>query len=1348
VSETTQDDTVPAEQPAAQDGEQQPASPAAGPTNDDQVAPATKRRFRRSKPVPVVSPGSDVVLGSLASTYKPGQHERYVVRLSEAVRDPKNLNIALTGRYGSGKSSVLDEFEARHKDTTLRLAISTLAPTGGESENAKTNRIQKELVKQIVYSAPKKVGRNSRFSRIAVPSRAKLLFEAAVVVAAVGLGLLAFGRLPELKGVPADAAWWVRPLIWIGIGTAIVGAITAVRVATHGRFRIGDVKAGGTSVSLTEKAPTYFDQFIDELVHYFDETSKDIVIFEDLDRFEEPQIFQELRELNVLLNDTTRRRRKRDGNWFTQWLVRRLEKRRPGLPDRLRKRWPRRRSAFWLGTGEPLRFVYAVKDSLFEHLGEDSKKAADAGDAAAAETIRANRTKFFDVVVPIVPFISHRNARELLDTLLKDAGVEGIDRNLVSVVARHGTDMRLLRNICNEYVVFAEQLLVGDQVAPDLDQSKLFALVAYKNFHLTDFELITRRASALDRLLQYKYDLVRNSVEALEARRRVLLSNPEKVRKSKQFAQRLGTAVRVHAEGLIRARGYSPDLLRFEVGAEKFEPSDTSTERFWAAVDTNQGYGIMALRANRNSSIETVDRAQIEALFPEGLQVSAWARIDEEARVSELGRNKAAAERVRGAGFRDFVSLTQYTLNLRPSEVRGQSLGAGQPMADSDGTAEDEANEDFTFADLIDTVLSSDLARDLIRGGFLDQNFALYAARFYGQFISVDVATFVVQAVQPNQMLIDYPLKGEGDVENLLTEVDDDFLTTVAAYNVDVVDYLLTTAQAGIDDVVARLVANDDEARATFLATYFTSGAQKEALAGHLAAHSWHGVFTYLATNEEVADDVRPDLVGTAMAHCTNNDYDLPTEVKAYIESKYSEMKLFTDDQPTSVSVRASVIIAKAGVVIPHLSNIGSNDLHRWLVKNKRYTLTAANLFSAIARSNTTTAELNALTISLDHLAINNDVLAYCLDNPQKYLDAQTEDKARTKYAITSPETLERVLTDITNDDGNDFNENWSTETLDELLRRTAAGASLPTLDDVASFLWQRLAGADLFHASLDNVERYIADFGIDVPLGSMLTRYEIGVDDGPLSNDEIVRRTKAAVAFLHAPDESIEPQARVELVKELKLPGLLDVQLLNAEPNHVFRYLLEERLVPDTADTFAHFLPAGWTSVGPAMKVSAKIEEFLTPALVKGLLDQLLLDTATAAKLAGTVIEQHEVYLPAGADAMNADALVALGVYAKRSGTVLPPELVVRIAATHNANAEDALDLLRKAQPPADPSQIVQALTHLGQPYAEIATPGAKFKVDERHKDLILRVKRAGLIEATRSSIAKNYTVKVPPTL
>ena len=79
--------------------------------------------------------------------------------------------------------------------------------------------------------------------------------------------------------------------------------------------------------------------------------------------------------------------------------------------------------------------------------------------------------------------------------------------------------------------------------------------------------------------------------------------------------------------------------------------------------------------------------------------------------------------------------------------------------------------------------------------GYIDRNFSLYAAQFYGHFSGADVATFIVRHVQPNN---ERRLQAEqpGAVANLLSEADEageDLLRTVAAYNIDLVNHLLAT---------------------------------------------------------------------------------------------------------------------------------------------------------------------------------------------------------------------------------------------------------------------------------------------------------------------------------------------------------------------------------------------------------------------------------------------------------------------------------------------------------------------------------------------------------------------------
>ena len=63
------------------------------------------------------------------------------------------------------------------------------------------------------------------------------------------------------------------------------------------------------TVSLKAESGSYFDKYLDEIVYYFEVSRRDIVVFEDLDRFDNVQIFETLRALNTLLNGSAQIRK-------------------------------------------------------------------------------------------------------------------------------------------------------------------------------------------------------------------------------------------------------------------------------------------------------------------------------------------------------------------------------------------------------------------------------------------------------------------------------------------------------------------------------------------------------------------------------------------------------------------------------------------------------------------------------------------------------------------------------------------------------------------------------------------------------------------------------------------------------------------------------------------------------------------------------------------------------------------------------------------------------------------------------------------------------------------------------
>jgi hypothetical protein len=1255
---------------------------------------------------------ADAPLRSLTSRYEDTNHQTYLRRLEEAIKDPLNRNIALTGRYGAGKSSVLDGFEARHRRKSVRLAISTLAPDGESGDI--TNRIQKEIVKQLLYGASRKVGKNSRFRKIALLTWPKALLQTGGFVAVVGALLYLFEWLPPIKWTDSDEDTTVRVLAWVGAAVAAVLLAAGVRKATYGRF-VSNVSAAGAGVTLSEDPKTFFDKYLDEIVHFFDREPKDIVIFEDLDRFEDPGIFEAVRELNILLNDTPKRRRKRRGNLPGRGL-RRLLSIFPGdVPAWLTKKLPATWSARLLGRGVPLRFVYAVKDSLFEKLGADTEELAAAGDAAAAETLRANRTKFFDIVVPIVPFISHRNARELLAGLLKQSAITGIEPRLVNVVAQHATDMRLLRNICNEYLVFAEQLLEPENSAPGLNPSKLFALVAYKNFHLKDFENISRRSSNLDRLYEFHQKLVRQEVAKEEKRSRELRGKGEPPRTRESTAQLVGQRIQKYADAEYRASSYpnSRPYLVLVAGGKPFSVDAATTYEFWAAVAEA---GALTIAASQNETGEThrnvvvMDRADLELMVPEGLDGNRWAEIDEEANRAELAEIDKTVSVLRSADFTELAALPEYKLSMTTLTTE-QATSSDSAGGGADGKNAD-AGGGTTFAAFVNETMTSPLARELVLRGYLDRNFSLYAAQFYGTFSGIDVANFMVHHVQTNTMNVDYDLSAEGAVANLLSEAEEDgedFTNTVAAYNVDIVNYLLANNHPGADDVVRRLVTEHDEYDDTFLTTYLTSGKEREELAARLARQPWKKVFEYLVASENVPDDVRTALVSSVLvAAIPREPYDLPPSVGQFVVENYEDMPAFIDQLDEAGVETVVTMLERLRIRLPRLADI-DNKLRVTVVARSRYKITPSNLRIALRVTS---------DVCLDAALGDDTVYRYCLDNPAEYLATVAEDST-TQYAVRGPETLVRVLSDVT--------DRWSAEQrethLPALLGATQARASIEHLATVPTATWAALANAHLFNATLANVERYRAEIGIDAGLIGLL---EFAKQITKVDGDEL-DRDAAAVALVNTADFS-STAVRVELAASLKPTYPLPIAQLAVEPSDLFARMLAEGMVADDLESFAHFHPAGWRAIGPAVKASTSIGTYLNPDLVAGMVADVFEDPAAREKLGKQIASNVEAFVP------NADApaLRAVAQYVDEHRGSLRPETVVRVASAQPIPRDLVLRLLDTAVPAAEAPQIVEVFKVLGGEYAKVSQPGAKFVVrhDDLHSRLLTTLKASRVIE------------------
>lgn len=376
---------------------------------------------------------------NLAPTDTADEAGVYAKALETAIADPKVSNIALTGPYGSGKSSIIQSFLKKNKVAALQISLAAFLPEAIEAgeEGAKPDRkvskqeIERSILQQMLYGADANKLPFSRFRRIRSPGRcssAVLSFYALIGAAAVWY--LFQKRADILAGayfLPFAISNWAH-FAWFAVGASFVWVLL---------YQVYEASFGVSlkSISLKEieikpaetEGESILNRHLDEIIYFFQSTKYELVIIEDLDRFDNSEIFVTLREINKLVN----------GN---------------------------------VGVKRTIRFLYALRDDMF---------------------VNTDRTKFFEFIIPVIPIINGSNSIDKMLEQGKRLSLDDrLDRQFLRDVSRYLNDLRLIQNIFNEYAIYAANLETDGDNA--LNATKLLAILIYKNIFPKDFEELHR----------------------------------------------------------------------------------------------------------------------------------------------------------------------------------------------------------------------------------------------------------------------------------------------------------------------------------------------------------------------------------------------------------------------------------------------------------------------------------------------------------------------------------------------------------------------------------------------------------------------------------------------------------------------------------------------------------------------------------------------------------------------------------------------------------------------------------------------------------------------------------------
>jgi hypothetical protein len=1198
------------------------------------------------------------LLWPLTPRYDPKKHAVYFRSLDAELRSRAALNIALTGSYGVGKSSILEEVTRRHKHRVIAISLSTLGLADGVDTSAeetgkptsKTNRIQKEIVKQLLYSQDPVKMPGSRYRRMTRFRFWRQLGVAGLFGLPVSVVFYLTGwtaALSKLVPLPAEWAMAMHALVLV-TGVALILGFQAV---FHNRIQIEKITAGTATISLLMKSSTYFDEYLDEIVYFFEVVKRDIVVFEDIDRFDDPHIFETLRALNSILNGAKQLKRRR------------------------------------------ICFVYAIKDSIFDELGARAAKEELEGldgrpisrgteDAAVAEVARANRTKFFDLVIPVVPFITHRSARDLIIDTMRDVDLD-LSAELVDLAARHVADMRLIKNIRNEYAIFKHQIIdTGDL---DLDHNKLFALMLYKSTHLSDFELIKLGRSNLDELYRDSRNLVSVNVRALQSKIRRTRSAKTKVRISAEQSESFGTSlvryvkIRLFDLGAQEIRGFARNQVQVP------EPN-LRTPDFWedlAKASTGEDTLVIAYRHPNHGNQRTLvlTREDIAEAVGEAINSRQWAK-GQHARLDYEIKEAVTASRefLPRATMSDLMLRDEFKL-----EMNGEAL---------------------TFAQLAKRRLKSELAEQLVAEGYIDRNFTLYTSTFHGERISANAMNFIVKNVEPNEPDIYFDLTGS-DVEAILRDKGQAILRERSSYNISLLDHLLQTHTEMARILIEQLKRYSEEDR-DFLLAYLEGGANRETLICDLM-REWHAIFTVLINDAQLDEATALQLINAALLSLgADVEYAVDEGVRSFIVNNYEKLSAFTapDITPTQ-GKRITDLVKKSGVKLPLLNLLGPQVL-AGVVADQSYELTRGNLLTALgSRSH---------SLSLDAIAETNQaVYQRVVSDFARYLTVLHD----SEPTVEDGDYFDAIIASIAQ-----LNESY----LPAVIARAAKECVVKDLKNVPPAAWPILAQEQRFQVTFENVRDYINEHELDLPLATTLQAAKsIDIEE----HDQEDEKVEVALQILRAKNELPSPQFRASLVEGLALTHYISSTAIGKEAGELFGHLIAADIVADNVKTIASIETTDIAGLIFAISKSKEFAGFMTPEQVPpSALASIMNSEIVPVEVKGTIVEKFAEFTAAA----PRDALAAVAGFAVEGDKQLLLSDIARLAS-EQVDDRLVLALLEPHLPAVTLTELAPILASLGGKYAMLATRGRRPRIPNTAIDraLVHRLQALGQIRSIK---------------
>ncbi|HCA08100.1 hypothetical protein [Chryseobacterium sp.] len=693
--------------------------------------------------------------------------EPYLTAIKNALDENAITNIAITGAYGSGKSTIIKTFQ--HLNPEYKYLNISLASFNDSNDNDDLERLlEVSILQQIFYHVKPTDIPDSRFKRIVNNTAGKIWLIATGLVLWISSIFILFKYDYINKINPDNWIWGLKNIDWLalfvfsvfftGIGFFSKTVVRLFSNSKINKFNIqGEVELGDN----IDKS--VFNEHLEEILYFFERTKYNVIVIEDLDRFENTDIFTKLRELNILLNNSNSIQSERKG--------------------------------------EKINFVYAIKDDMFKNKNE--------------------RVKFFEYIIPVIPFINPSNADEQLSKLIKEANLEGLlSKEFIGDVITFidDIDMRLLINIFHEFVLY-RNILNPEFIA---GFEELFAIITYKNLYPNDFMKLHKREGMLYQFLnsktQYIEVLITKLDKAIKKNETEITSiDSERVNSINDLRIiYLNAVLNLIPQNATLSLNLSLDELIEEENFENFIINENITYDIYTIYDS---YRYSRTNAKLNFSFEEI-----------GKQINSELKYSER----EILILDKAGDKI------NKLKLEIEKFKNRKLEIKSWDIK--------------QIFEEVDINPYLDGFAGSPLMRNLLLNGYINENYNDYISLFHEVNLTKEDFLFEKKIKSGEYLAFDYRLT---NIETLLNKIPEKYFKKDVIFNFDLLDFLGENYEKyqTLYNMVIHVLSNEKEKSIEFIDGYIYRENIPIAIFMQSICKSWDGMIDYLGTKSNYTEE-------------------------------------------------------------------------------------------------------------------------------------------------------------------------------------------------------------------------------------------------------------------------------------------------------------------------------------------------------------------------------------------------------------------------------------------------------------------------------------------------------------